>query len=163
MCSRYVEEEEGVIVGIPILYSLYPQSDSCKITIPELSFEVTSGTLGSRFTTLEALLVQIRDQIQANPFLAGDTRTSHAEFDAFIARLNDVIECKELVTVVMEDPLGLSYLQNVYAPDKDPNMEVEEYERGWEENEEWGLNDMKTENYGEGESEEGDKKEEKKE
>jgi zinc finger protein len=38
-------------------------------------------------------------------------------------------------------------LQNIYAPDDDPNMEIVDYERTFDQNEELGLNDMKTENY----------------
>jgi zinc finger protein len=50
-------------------------------------------------------------------------------------------------TLILDDPLGNSYLQNPYAPDNDPNMKVEEYERTFEQNEELGLNDIKTEDY----------------
>lgn len=35
-------------------------------------------------------------------------------------------------------------LQNIYAPDDDPNMEIVNYERTFEQNEELGLNDMNT-------------------
>jgi zinc finger protein len=35
----------------------------------------------------------------------------------------------------------------VYAPEEDPNMKVEHYERNYEQNELLGLNDMNTENY----------------
>jgi len=42
-----------------------------------------------------------------------------------------------------------SFLQNVYAPEPDPEMTVERYERSWNQNEDLGLNDMKTEGYGE--------------
>lgn len=38
-------------------------------------------------------------------------------------------------------------LQNLYAPDPDPEMKIEKYERTFEHNETLGLNDMKTENY----------------
>lgn len=38
-------------------------------------------------------------------------------------------------------------LRNLYAPDPDPNMTVEDYERTFEQNEELGLNDINTENY----------------
>lgn len=38
-------------------------------------------------------------------------------------------------------------VQNVYAPDHDPEMTIEQYERTYEQNEDLGLNDMKTENY----------------
>ena len=39
--------------------------------------------------------------------------------------------------------------QNLYAPDPDPHLTVERYKRTWEQDEELGLNDIKTENYGE--------------
>ena len=35
----------------------------------------------------------------------------------------------------------------MYAPDDDPEMEIVNYDRTFEQNEELGLNDMKTENY----------------
>lgn len=50
-------------------------------------------------------------------------------------------------TLILDDPLANSYLQNLYAPDPDPNMTIEEYERTWEQNEDLGLNDMKVEGY----------------
>jgi zinc finger protein len=40
-------------------------------------------------------------------------------------------------------------LQNIYAPDPDPNMTVESYDRTFEQNEELGLNDIKVEGYAE--------------
>lgn len=50
-------------------------------------------------------------------------------------------------TIILDDPLANSYLQNLYAPDPDPNMTIELYDRSWEQNEELGLNDMKVESY----------------
>lgn len=50
-------------------------------------------------------------------------------------------------TLILDDPLANSYLQNLYAPDPDPNMEVVTYDRTWDQNEELGLNDMKVEGY----------------
>jgi zinc finger protein len=52
-----------------------------------------------------------------------------------------------LGTFILNDPLGLSYLQNLYAPDPDPNMTVTEYERSYDDNEAFGLNDMNTDHY----------------
>lgn len=43
--------------------------------------------------------------------------------------------------------MGASYLQNLYAPDPDENMCVENYDRTEEQEEELGLRDMKTEGY----------------
>lgn len=50
-------------------------------------------------------------------------------------------------TVIIDDPLGNSYVQNLYAPDADPSLTIETYERSWEQNEELGLNDIKVESY----------------
>ena len=49
--------------------------------------------------------------------------------------------------MVLDDPAGNSYLQNIYAPDDDPELKITEYERSFEQNEDLGLNDIKTENY----------------
>lgn len=38
-------------------------------------------------------------------------------------------------------------MQNLYAPDPDPNMTIEMYDRTFEQNEELGLNDIKVEGY----------------
>lgn len=54
-------------------------------------------------------------------------------------------------TLILDDPLANSYVQNLYAPDPDPNMTVESYDRTWGQNEELGLNDIKVENYQEDE------------
>jgi zinc finger protein len=63
--------------------------------------------------------------------------------------------------LILDDPLANSYLQNLYAPDEDPNMTVEWYERSWEQNEELGLNDIKVEGYEEDHEQEEKEKEEK--
>lgn len=47
-----------------------------------------------------------------------------------------------------------SYMQNLYAPDPDPNMTIEIYERSWEQNEELGLNDIRVEGYEEPQADE---------
>jgi zinc finger protein len=39
------------------------------------------------------------------------------------------------------------FFQNTHAPDPDPEMEITMYERTEEQNEDLGLNQMKTENY----------------
>jgi len=50
-------------------------------------------------------------------------------------------------TLILDDPVSNSYIQNIYAPDPDPNMRIEQYERTQEQNEDLGILDMKVENY----------------
>lgn len=141
------------------------KSETCGLRIPEVDLELNPGTLGGRFTTLEGLLTQVYEELeQRTPFIsASDSATgeSKSRFTRFLEKLKSVIELTSPpYTVILDDPLANSYLQNLYAPDPDPNMTIEEYERSWEQNEVLGLNDMVVEGYetieeeGEGKSEE---------
>ncbi|XP_078537990.1 zinc finger protein ZPR1 [Lissotriton helveticus] len=126
------------------------KSETCNIYIPELEFELGMGALGGKFTTVEGLLKDIRDLIVVkNPFTVGDSSIpGRAEkIQEFGRKLDQIIEGKMEVHLVLDDLAGNSYLQNVYAPEEDPEMKVEHYERSFEQNEELGLNDMKTEGY----------------
>lgn len=41
----------------------YFQSETCEVQIPSLDFVTHAGTLGGRFTTLEGLLTNIKEQV----------------------------------------------------------------------------------------------------
>lgn len=70
----------------------------------------------------------------------------------FNEKLDNIISGKTFGSrIVLDDPAGNSYLQNVYAPEADPEMEIVYYQRTFEHNEELGLNDMKLEDYAENE------------
>ncbi|KAK0131606.1 Zinc finger protein ZPR1 [Merluccius polli] len=137
------------------------KSETCRVLIPELEFELGMAMLGGKFTTLEGLLADVRDVVAAkNPFLCGDsggaatTADRAAKLRRFAEQLDLIAAGGMVVHVVLDDPAGNSYVQNVYAPDPDPEMTVEKYERSHEQNEELGLNDMKTEGYEEERGEE---------
>lgn len=126
------------------------KSETCHILIPELEFELGMGAVGGKFTTLEGLLKDIKDLIVSkNPFTCGDSATpGRAEkIELFGKKIDQIIAGEMDVRVILDDPAGNSYLQNVYAPDPDPEMTVEKYERTFEQKEDLGLNDMQTENY----------------
>ena len=95
-------------------------------------------------------MTNVEEMVETNPlFGGGDAAAPDVEkrMSAFMARLRGLKEGREVFTIVLDDPAGNSYLQNVYAPDEDPEMKVEEYERSFEQNDDLGLNDMKVENY----------------
>ncbi|CAI9542236.1 unnamed protein product [Staurois parvus] len=126
------------------------KSETCGITIPELEFELGMGALGGKFTTLEGLLKDIRDLVvDKNPFTLGDSCTSDRmeKLQEFGRKIDQILEGQMKVHLILDDPAGNSYLQNVYAPEQDPEMTVDKYERSFEQNEDLGLNDMKTEGY----------------
>ncbi|GME69275.1 unnamed protein product [[Candida] boidinii] len=121
------------------------KSESCGMKVPELNLDLTPGTLGGRFTTIEGLLTQVREELHSRVFqetsdsMAEETKT---RWEEFFARLDSAIAGNIKFTIEMVDPLSASYIQNVYAPDDDPNMKIVDYERTEEENEDLGLTDM---------------------
>lgn len=126
------------------------KSESCSLSIPEINLELGTGTLGGRFTTIEGLLSQVKeDLINKVPFCIGDSAEHDRKqrLDDLVNALDAIMEGSRQCCIIIDDPLGNSYVQNLYAPDPDPQIIEEEYERSFEQNEEFGLNDIKTENY----------------
>lgn len=66
----------------------------------------------------------------------------------FLGQLKQVMKAEIPFTLILDDPMANSYIQNLYAPDVDPGLETEEYERTFEQAEELGLNDIQVEDYG---------------
>ena len=135
------------------------KSESCALECPELSLSVNPGTLGGRFTTVEGLLTQVRDDLHNQIFEAngqaggegGDSLAAaeKARWTEFFEHLNEAIEGKREFTIILEDPLASSYVQSLADDPSQPDeqMTIVEYERTDEEEEELGLKDMKTEGY----------------
>jgi zinc finger protein len=122
------------------------KSETCGLEIPEIELTLNSGTLGGRFTTIEGLLDQIKEELeQKNPFATGDSSDKERSrvFQRLIDNIGKIISGDLKCSIILDDPLGNSYLQNLYAPDPDPNMSIELYERTFEQNEDFGINDMK--------------------
>ncbi|KAK0223383.1 zf-ZPR1-domain-containing protein [Armillaria fumosa] len=129
------------------------KSETSGMTIPEIDLVLQHGTLGGRFTTLEGILDQVYEELSEKVLRLGDSSTigDRKTFEQFLQGLKEVKNVERPFTLILDDPLANSYVQNLYAPDPDPNMTVELYDRTWEQNEELGLNDMKVENYQEDE------------
>uniref|UniRef100_A0A8C4FH00 Zinc finger protein 259 n=1 Tax=Catagonus wagneri TaxID=51154 RepID=A0A8C4FH00_9CETA len=118
--------------------------------------EVKSGgaiePLGTRITfhiTDPSDMTRDLLKVTKNPFTLGDSSNPGqvAKLQEFSQKLDQILEGNMKAHFIMDDPAGNSYLQNVYAPEDDPEMKVEQYKRTFDQNEELGLNDMKTEGY----------------
>eukprot|EP01031_Cornospumella_fuschlensis_P025574 gene25574-30879_t len=140
------------------------KSDSAMVCIPELDLELGHGSLGGLFTTVEGLLTKIYKQLhEQNPFAFGDSIVLHhsAEKDldetrdrlsVFMSKLHAFAQGQDLpFTLVIRDPLGNSFvsapLGTSLPPELDTNLTLEDYDRSFEENEEFGLNDMNTKDF----------------
>lgn len=136
------------------------KSESAALSCPELQLRVEPGTMGGRFTTVEGIMTNIRKDLRAQAFgledgdadLAdgsGDSMASDSkkQWEDFFTLLGDAIEGRKEFTLILEDPLAGSYVQSLTAPEPDPKLELEDYTRTYDEEEDLGLNDIKTEGY----------------
>ncbi|KAF2652894.1 zf-ZPR1-domain-containing protein [Lophiostoma macrostomum CBS 122681] len=131
------------------------KAESCAMSCPELNLSVEPGTLGGRFTTIEGILTQVRDDLRSSIFDVGDGGDSmdaatKEKWHTFFNHLTAAIQGEVKFTMILSDPLASSYVQSFTAPEPDSQMKVEDYERTDDEEEELGLKDIKTEGYEEG-------------
>ena len=129
------------------------KGESCSLRIPECELQVEPGTMGGRFTTVEGLIVQIRDDLKGAIFdvddvvgHGGDSMADEKQrsWQQFFGTIDKALTGEVQYTIVMEDPLGGSYVQKLGDGRNDPQVKIEEYERTAEENEDLGIDSMKT-------------------
>jgi len=126
------------------------KSESAGFSIPDIDLHLSPGTLGGRFTTLEGLLQQVYDELSERVLMRGDSSLQASNFEGFLGRLKKVMSAEICpFTVILDDPLADSYIQNPYAPERDEQIEEVEYERTYDQNEDLGLNDIKVDDYSE--------------
>lgn len=126
------------------------KSETASIQIPEVELDITEGSMGGRFTTIEGLIHTLREQLASmNQFSMGDSsmNITKMEFSTFLDKLATLETGNMPFTLILDDPVSNSYIQNLYAPDDDPQLDVEEYKRTWEQDEELGLHQMNVDNY----------------
>jgi zinc finger protein len=137
------------------------KSESCALECPELSLSVNPGTLGGRFTTVEGLLTQVRDDLHTQIFDADVdeaatarkndslSTTEKTRWGEFFTNLNAAIKGEKEFTIILSDPMAASYVQSLADDPTQPDeqMTIEEYERTAEEEEDLGLTHMRTEGY----------------
>lgn len=148
-------EEQGMLFKVRIeskedLTRDVLKSETCSLSIPELDCEVGPSALCGRFTTVEGILSAMKDQLAGNDVMFHDSSddASKQRFKGFVERFDKIINLEIKATLILDDPAGNSYVQSLADNDEtDDKLIVEKYDRTYEQNEELGLNDMKTEHY----------------
>lgn len=124
------------------------KSDSASVKIPEIDLELTSGTLGGMVTTVEGLVTQIGASLErVHGFTFGDSLEEgrKGKWLDFNARLSKLLSLEEPWTLILDDALSNSFVAPATDDfENDNQLKIEEYERSWEQNEEFGINDMDT-------------------
>nr|XP_012226271.1 PREDICTED: zinc finger protein ZPR1 isoform X1 [Linepithema humile] len=125
------------------------KSETCDMEIPELELEAGPAVLGGRFTTVEGIIVSMKEQLSSSTAFTGDSSDPDIvqRMKAFIAQLDEVLNGKKKVTLVLDDPAGNSYVQSLSGDGPDDRLKITKYDRSFDQNEELGFNDMKVDNY----------------
>jgi len=133
------------------------KGDSAMLQVPEIDLELSHGSLGGVYSTVEGLMSKIYTNLRDNnPFAIGDSvmkhhsdeeSTSKREFVEYLQKLKDMCDGKAFpFTLVLRDPLGNSFISaplgSFLPPEADGPLDIADYERSFEENDEYGLNDM---------------------
>ena len=129
------------------------KSNTAGVTIPELEVEVTHGSLGGMYTTVEGLVSAIRDRLfegEVGDFSSGDSATSEkkSKMKELKAQFDECVEGRRAFTLLLDDPLDSSFIFSPYTPNDDPRLSSKTYVRSAEMDEELGIADMCTEGYG---------------
>eukprot|EP01122_Echinamoeba_exundans_P016849 TRINITY_DN8673_c0_g1_i1.p1 TRINITY_DN8673_c0_g1~~TRINITY_DN8673_c0_g1_i1.p1 ORF type:complete len:461 (+),score=66.40 TRINITY_DN8673_c0_g1_i1:103-1485(+) len=127
------------------------KSDTASLFVPEIDLSLGPGTLGGRFSTIEGILYTVASELRNNAFLHGDSAdpAQKEKMRNFIANLQELLELKREFHVILEDPLANSFVQNLRAPEIDPQLEEEIYERTPEESERLGITSLEKKPSGE--------------
>lgn len=106
------------------------KSHTASFSIAEAGLDMDSGSLGSLYTTIEGLIVKVKDELEKNnPFGKGDSSTDD-KYLQFLQKLEDLQEGRILpFTIVLDDPADNCFIYNPFAPENDPQLLIEPYER----------------------------------
>lgn len=118
------------------------KSDTAKFCIKEIGFDMEPGSMGSMYTTVEGLLSKLIEELtNNNPFGQGDSAMDKKYLD-FLDRLEKYKDGREPFTLELDDPSDNCFVYNPFAPEEDPKIKVEIYERTEEQNDELGITHM---------------------
>lgn len=76
-----------------------------------MDLEVGPSALSGRFTTVEGLLVAMKEQLDNHIFKDSQAQESKDRLTQFLQQFDDIIEGRKQVTLILDDPAGNSYIQ----------------------------------------------------
>ncbi|XP_053992793.1 zinc finger protein ZPR1 homolog [Hylaeus volcanicus] len=145
------------------------KSHTASISLPSIDFEMLMGSLGGVFTTLEGLLLKIRDNLtQQCAMFLGDSASIDRK-DAYDKLMDQLLKFATEphlypFTFIMDDAADFSMIgpkdslhklpsstimegghEDIFQNDE--NLKFEYYERSQEQNDDLGISDMVVENY----------------
>jgi len=130
------------------------KAETARLAIPEIGLEVTTGALGGCVTTVEGLVVAVKDALaKTHGFALGDgaAPAGAAAWKKFFGDLDACARLDAPWTLRLDDPLANTFVSGVpgadagdgSAPRADPRLTVEDYERSPDEDAEFGIDHLR--------------------
>ncbi|OQV22478.1 Zinc finger protein ZPR1 [Hypsibius exemplaris] len=146
-------EDEGVEIDLHVtgkddLNRDVIKSSTCALRIPELDFDMLASDHSSRYSTVEGLISNIKDELVTNnPFVQGDSSDSGKtdKLRDFGLILDEVMAGNRQIHFILNDPAGNSFIQKLEDPDT--NLQIHRFKRTPEQDDDLCITDMKTVNY----------------
>ena len=116
------------------------KSESCRLLIPELDFEIPANQRRGEINTVEGVLTNVAESLQADqPSRARVDPQLFSKIQAIITQFRAFAGGHESFTFILDDPAGNSFLENPSAPHADPRVSTSFYERTRAQTEELGY------------------------
>ena len=117
------------------------KSDSATVILPSIDFEIPPHTQKGEISTIEGMLSKAAKNLSLHQ---AERMEQTPEVGIQVARIISSLTMMSMAedlpfTIVVEDSAGNSFIENPYAPAKDPSMKVSYFERTREQNEALGL------------------------
>lgn len=85
------------------------KSITCTVTVPELDLELTAGTLGTQFTSIENILKMAQQDLLKHVYsIATSTGDDQSNLGAFLVKMDLVVKGEQDFTFIIDDALDNS-------------------------------------------------------
>jgi zinc finger protein len=116
------------------------KSEYASIRFVEIDLDIPPQTQKGLLNTVEGFLSKTKEDLEADQ----EWRKTNASevwqgIEELLARIQKILDCQDAVTVVLDDPSGNSYIENLRSPAKDPKMTIKHYKRTADQIEMLGL------------------------
>jgi zinc finger protein len=111
------------------------------VRIPDIEFEIPPGTQKGEISTIEGFLGVAAKNLgmYQDERMAQMPEVGAKVADVILALTNYSMRRSLPFTIIVDDPSGNSFIENPYAPAKDPNLSISYYLRTAEQDASLGL------------------------
>lgn len=116
------------------------KSEYASLRFVEIDLDIPSQTQKGLLNTVEGFLSKTKEDLEADqPWRKENASEVWQGIEVLLSKIQRILDYQDPVTVVLDDPSGNSYIENLKAPAKDPKMTIKHYKRTADQDELLGL------------------------